>query len=64
MARPSIDRCDDGWLVFIKEATHWVQHEEPARVNELIREFSGCDRREQSPYRPTGNRNVTVCMTL
>ena len=41
MAQPSIDRCDNGRLVFIEEATHWVQHEEAERVNELIGAFLG-----------------------
>jgi pimeloyl-ACP methyl ester carboxylesterase len=36
LAQPSIDRCAEGRLVFIEEATHWVQHEEPERVNALI----------------------------
>jgi pimeloyl-ACP methyl ester carboxylesterase len=39
MAQPSIDLCDDGRLVFIEEATHWVQHEEAGRVNQLIETF-------------------------
>lgn len=39
MAQPSIDLCADGRLVFIEEATHWVQHEEAERVNELIDNF-------------------------
>ncbi|CAN5456609.1 alpha/beta hydrolase [soil metagenome] len=39
MAQPSIDLCDDGRLVFIEEATHWVQHDEPVRVNQLLLEF-------------------------
>lgn len=39
MAQPSIDLCDDGELIFIEEATHWVQHEEAARVNQLIDSF-------------------------
>jgi epoxide hydrolase 4 len=39
LAQPSIDLCDDGRLVFIEEATHWVQHEEPAQVNRLILDF-------------------------
>ena len=39
MAQPSIDLCDDGRLIFIEEATHWVQHEEAERVNELIDSF-------------------------
>ena len=36
MAKPSIDFCEQGNLVLIEEATHWVQHEEPEKVNELI----------------------------
>lgn len=39
MAQPSIDLCDDGRLVLMEEATRWVQHEEPSRVNELIDNF-------------------------
>jgi pimeloyl-ACP methyl ester carboxylesterase len=39
LAQPSIDLCDRGRLVVIEEATHWVQHEEAERVNELILEF-------------------------
>jgi len=39
MAQPSIDMCDDGCLVLIEEATHWVQHDEPERVNQLLGDF-------------------------
>jgi len=39
LAQPSIDLCDNGRLVFIEEASHWVQHEEPAQVNELLSTF-------------------------
>jgi epoxide hydrolase 4 len=39
MARPSIELCDDGRLVFVESATHWVQHEEPKLVNALIDAF-------------------------
>ena len=39
MAQQSIDLCDDGRLVFLEEATHWVHHEESDRVNALIEEF-------------------------
>ncbi len=39
MAQPSIDHCDNGRLVFLDEASHWVQHEEPRRVNQLIASF-------------------------
>ncbi len=36
MAQLSIDLCDNGRVVFLENATHWVQHEEVERVNELI----------------------------
>ncbi len=39
MAQPSIDWCDHGRLEFIENATHWVQHEEADRVNELLYGF-------------------------
>jgi pimeloyl-ACP methyl ester carboxylesterase len=39
LAQPSIDLCDDGNLIFLEEATHWVQHEEAQQVNELIDAF-------------------------
>jgi epoxide hydrolase 4 len=39
LAQPSIDLCDDGRLVFFEDASHWVHHEEPERVNELIVAF-------------------------
>lgn len=39
MARPSIDLCDNGRLEVLENATHWVQHEESERVNELILQF-------------------------
>jgi pimeloyl-ACP methyl ester carboxylesterase len=39
MAQPSIDLCDEGRLELIPEATHWVQLEEPERVNGLLVDF-------------------------
>src|SRR5206468_616244 len=39
LARPSIELCEEGRLVILEDATHWLQHEEAARVNELIGEF-------------------------
>ena len=39
MAQPSADLCKDGQLHFIENATHWVHHEEPEKVNKLILEF-------------------------
>jgi pimeloyl-ACP methyl ester carboxylesterase len=39
MARPSLDYCDDGNLIFFPEATHWVQHEEADEVNHHLISF-------------------------
>jgi pimeloyl-ACP methyl ester carboxylesterase len=39
MAQPSIDLCDDGRLEFFPDASHWIQHEEPERVNQRLIEF-------------------------
>lgn len=39
MARPSIDYCDDGKLIFFEDATHWVQHDRAADVSALLVEF-------------------------
>jgi epoxide hydrolase 4 len=38
MAQPSIDLCDHGRLELL-DASHWVQHEEPAAVQRLLLEF-------------------------
>jgi pimeloyl-ACP methyl ester carboxylesterase len=38
MAEPSIARCDRGRLITIEDATHWVHHDQPARVNQLLLE--------------------------
>ena len=35
VARASLGQCDAGRLEVIEGATHWVQHEEPARVLDL-----------------------------
>lgn len=39
MAEKSAAKCDDARLVRFENATHWVQHDEPARVNALLYEF-------------------------
>jgi epoxide hydrolase 4 len=39
LAPLSLEMVDDGDLVFLEEATHWLQHDEPHRVNELLLEF-------------------------
>jgi pimeloyl-ACP methyl ester carboxylesterase len=41
MAAESVKYCDDGELFEFPEATHWVHHEEPERVNRLLIEFFG-----------------------
>jgi epoxide hydrolase 4 len=39
MARPSVEYCEDGELYLLTDATHWVQHDNATRVNELLSEF-------------------------
>jgi pimeloyl-ACP methyl ester carboxylesterase len=39
IAESSLAFCDQGRLEWIEGATHWVQHEEPDRVNRLLVEF-------------------------
>jgi pimeloyl-ACP methyl ester carboxylesterase len=39
MARPSLDYCEDGRLIFFPEATHWVQREEAEEVNRHLLEL-------------------------
>ncbi|MBO2009720.1 alpha/beta fold hydrolase [Hymenobacter negativus] len=40
LARASLAFCDNAQLTYL-DATHWVQHESPARVNELLLAFLG-----------------------
>lgn len=39
VAHDALARCDQGRLEFIDGATHWVHHEEPDRVNRLLKSF-------------------------
>jgi len=39
MAAASVKYCDRGELFEFPDATHWVHHEEPERVNELLIDF-------------------------
>lgn len=39
LARASIDLCPQGQLVYFDEASHWLQHEEPAAVNARLLDF-------------------------
>lgn len=41
MIEPSLELCDRAEAVRFGEATHWLQHEEPAAVNSLLVEFLG-----------------------
>ena len=38
-ARPSLDYCEDGNLIFFPDATHWVQHEEADEMNRQLLNF-------------------------
>ncbi|MBX7166377.1 MAG: alpha/beta hydrolase [Pirellulales bacterium] len=39
MAQASVELCDAGELRMIEEATHWVQHEESARINPWLIDY-------------------------
>jgi epoxide hydrolase 4 len=39
MARESLRYCTNAELVFFPDATHWLQHEEPEKVSQLLVEF-------------------------
>jgi pimeloyl-ACP methyl ester carboxylesterase len=39
LAEASIARCAQGRLIRLPDATHWLHHEEPERVNALLVEF-------------------------
>jgi epoxide hydrolase 4 len=39
MARPSIDHCEDGKLIFFPDATHWLQHDAAEEVNHYLVDF-------------------------
>jgi pimeloyl-ACP methyl ester carboxylesterase len=36
MAQESARYCPDSRVIYLPDATHWVQHEEPERVNEIL----------------------------
>ncbi|MBA3868383.1 MAG: alpha/beta hydrolase [Anaerolineae bacterium] len=39
MAEESLKLCVDGQLIYFDDTTHWIQHEEPERVNQLVVNF-------------------------
>jgi pimeloyl-ACP methyl ester carboxylesterase len=52
LAPLSLALCDRGRLEFLEEATHWVQHEEPERVNRLLMNFLRNDRTPEPQSTP------------
>ena len=41
MAEDSVRRCDEGRLVFVEHAGHFVQHDAPEQVNAEVLAFLG-----------------------
>lgn len=39
VARLSLEKCDNGRLKMFDTATHWIHHEEPAQVSQLMIDF-------------------------
>lgn len=39
LAKESLNFCNNADLVFVGQATHWIHHEQPLIVNQLIHEF-------------------------
>jgi pimeloyl-ACP methyl ester carboxylesterase len=39
LAERSLPLCDHGTIAWFNDATHWVQHDEPERVNQILLEF-------------------------
>ena len=39
MARESLHYCDNGHVEIVETASHWIQHEQPAKVNMLLTQF-------------------------
>ena len=39
MAAESLRYCDDGHLELFENATHWIHHEQPERLNNLLSQF-------------------------
>jgi pimeloyl-ACP methyl ester carboxylesterase len=39
LAEASIGLCNNGDLIWLEDSTHWVQHDEPVRVTNLLADF-------------------------
>jgi pimeloyl-ACP methyl ester carboxylesterase len=48
LVQPTLDLCNDARVVFLEEATHWLAHEEPDKVNTLLTEFLSLPRNASS----------------
>jgi pimeloyl-ACP methyl ester carboxylesterase len=49
LAEAGLALCDTGEAFHLPDATHWVQHDEPERVNRLLVEFLAASPRDASP---------------
>jgi pimeloyl-ACP methyl ester carboxylesterase len=47
LAEASLRLCENGQAIYLKDATHWVQHDEPERCTEALLDFLG-----RSPGQP------------
>ena len=52
MAQPSLERCQQGRMVRLPHAGHWVQQDDPEQVNDLIQEFLDFLEGKRSDYAP------------
>jgi pimeloyl-ACP methyl ester carboxylesterase len=48
LAEVSLRLCQNGEAIYLKDATHWVQHDEPERCIKALLDFLGRSTR-QSP---------------
>lgn len=55
MAELSVQKCENGRLVIIPNATHWVQHEAADQVNQLILDFLKGDHDEDNKCEKKAN---------
>ena len=39
LADSAVALCDDAEVIHLPEASHWLHHQEPERVNRLLTEF-------------------------
>ena len=39
LVQPTLDLCTNGRVALLEEATHWLAHEEPEKVNALLTDF-------------------------